>query len=142
MTVVYKNKTLAALMAALLGSIGLHRFYLHGKQDRWGWLHAASLPLSGLLIVMLGNKIDPAFSIFLLMPLLLSALVALLEALVAGLTPDIKWDDKFNAKADRKNASGWPLAVILVFSLAIGMGGLIFLITRTADLFFTGGSYG
>jgi len=142
MTVVYKNKTLAALLAALLGSIGLHRFYLHGTHDRWGWLHAASLPLSGLLIVMMGNKIDPAFAIFLLMPLLLSGLVALLEALVTGLMPDAKWDDKFNAGTDRKTASAWPLAVILVFSLATGMGGLIFLIVRTADLFFTGGSYG
>lgn len=142
MTAVYKNKTFAALLAALLGSIGLHRFYLHGTRDRWGWLHAACLPLSAALIVLLSNKTNPAFSIFLLMPLLLSALIALLEALLIGLTPDAKWDDKNNANADRKTASGWPLAVILVVSLASGMGGLIFLITRTADLFFTGGSYG
>jgi TM2 domain-containing membrane protein YozV len=142
MTVVYKNKTFAALIAALLGSVGLHRFYLHGTRDRWGWLHAASIPLSGLLIGLISSKIDPAFSIFLLMPLLLSALAALLEALLIGLTPDTKWDDRFNVGTGRNTASTWPLAVILVFSLAAGMGSLIFLITRTADLFFTGGSYG
>jgi TM2 domain-containing membrane protein YozV len=142
MTATYKNKTFAALLAALLGTVGLHRFYLRGTRDRWGWLHAASLPLSGLLIVMMSNKVDPAFTIFLLMPLLLSALIALLEALLIGLTPDAKWDDKLNTTSSHKTASGWPLAVILVFSLAVGMGGLIFLIVRTADLFFTGGSYG
>ena len=32
-----KNKTLATLLALLGGPVGLHRFYLHGLRDRWGW---------------------------------------------------------------------------------------------------------
>ena len=141
MTVVYKNKTFTTFLAAAFGIIGLHRFYLNGNRDRWGWLHAASLPLCGLLMLLV-RRIDPVFMFFLLAPLFISALIGILEALVIGLTPDAKWDDRFNSGTDKKTASGWPLAVILVLSLAIGMGGLIFLITRTADLFFTGGSYG
>ena len=33
-----KNKTLAAWLAFLGGPLGLHRFYLHGLRDLWGWL--------------------------------------------------------------------------------------------------------
>ena len=141
MTATHKNKTLATLLAATLGGAGLHRFYLHGRRDAWAWVHFASLPLSAIGIVA-GGKLGPAFSIFLIAPVILSILAALLEALILGLTPDAKWDARFNADSDRKTASNWPLAVILVLTLACGMGGLIFVISRTFDLMFTGGSYG
>src|SRR5687768_10499818 len=35
----YKSKTLATWIALVGGSLGLHRFYLHGFADRLGWLH-------------------------------------------------------------------------------------------------------
>ena len=35
----YKSKTLATWIALVGGSLGLHRFYLHGFGDRWGWLY-------------------------------------------------------------------------------------------------------
>ena len=34
-----RSKTLAAWLALLLGTLGVHRFYLHGWHDRLGWLH-------------------------------------------------------------------------------------------------------
>ena len=34
----YKSKTLATWLALVGGSVGLHRFYLHGFRDAWGWL--------------------------------------------------------------------------------------------------------
>jgi len=34
----YKSKTLATWIALIGGSVGLHRFYLHGFRDRLGWL--------------------------------------------------------------------------------------------------------
>ena len=40
-----KSKTLAAWLAFLGGPLGLHRFYLHGLKDRWGW----AFPLPTLL---------------------------------------------------------------------------------------------
>ena len=33
-----KSKTLATWIALIGGSLGLHRFYLHGFRDPWGWL--------------------------------------------------------------------------------------------------------
>lgn len=141
MTVAHKNKTLATLLASIAGAIGIHRFYLHGTHDRWAWLHLASAPLSAIGIFA-GSKLSPAFSMLLFGPLILSALAAVLEALILGLTPDDKWDAKYNADSGRKSASSWMLAAILVLTLAGGMGGLIFVISRAFDLAFTGGSYG
>ncbi len=34
-----RSKTLATWLAFVAGSLGLHRFYLHGLRDGWGWLH-------------------------------------------------------------------------------------------------------
>ena len=34
-----KNKTLATWLAVLLGSMGVHRFYLRGLGDWIGWMH-------------------------------------------------------------------------------------------------------
>ena len=141
MAAALRNKTLATLLAATVGCAGLHRFYLYGRRDTWGWVHAASLPLSALGWVG-RNILPPAFSIFLLSPLIVSVLAAMLEALVLGLTPDAKWDAAHNPGVAGATESNWLLAVILILTLACGMGGLIFAISRAFDLIFTGGAYG
>ena len=35
----YRSKTIAAWLALSLGTLGLHRLYLHGLRDRMAWLH-------------------------------------------------------------------------------------------------------
>jgi hypothetical protein len=134
----HKNKTLATLLALVFGAIGLHRFYLFGKRDAWGWLHFATLPLSGLL--MLGRPDAQPF--FTAAPLVISALAGCLEALIIGLASDDKWDARHNPQSPRQSRSGWPLVFLLVLSLAVGAVGLIAAIARTFDLLFTGGAYG
>jgi hypothetical protein len=141
MAVSHKNKTLATLLASILGSAGLHRFYLYGRHDLWAWVHAASLPLSAIGIFA-GRGLAPVFSMFLVAPLIISALVGLIEALVLGLMSDAKWDAKYNPNSGHESTSNWPLAVILALTLACGMGGLIFVISRAFDLILTGGAYG
>ncbi len=74
--------------------------------------------------------------------MVISILAGLLEALVLGLTPDAKWDLKHNLNSGRQTESTWPLALILALALAIGMSGLIFVMSRSFDLIFTGGAYG
>jgi len=134
----HKNKTLATGLATFLGSVGLHRFYLHGRQDYAGWAHAASLPLSLVFFLVWPTQ----SSMVAAMPLLLSAMVALGEALFIGLTADEKWDASHNAASGRPSASGWPLAVLLVLAFALGAIAIIAVIARAADLFFTGGAFG
>jgi TM2 domain-containing membrane protein YozV len=141
MAAAHKNKTLATLMASLLGATGAHRFYLYGRRDLWAWVHLTSLPLSAVGLTI-GYRVAPAFAFLFATPLMLAALAGALEALVLGLTPDAKWDATHNPDSGRATDSNWPLALILVLTLATGMGGLIFLISRTFDLMFTGGAYG
>jgi TM2 domain-containing membrane protein YozV len=138
MAVTHKNKTLDTFLAAAFGSLGVHRFYLHGWRDIWAWLHLASAPIS-VFAILVGSGQPVLFlgSLF-----LVSALTAFVEALVIGLVPDDKWDAAYNRHSGRKSESGWPLALLLVLTMGIGAIALIATIARTFDLLFTGGAYG
>lgn len=138
MTTGHKNKTLATLLAAILGALGAHRFYLRGSGDRWGWLHASSLLLAGA-----ATGIWPdAPLLFTAGPLVLSALAGMIAALVIGLTPDEQWDAAYNPQSGRQSDSGWALALLLVLTVGGGATALIAVIARAMDLMLTGGSYG
>ena len=116
----------------------MHRFYLGGMQDRWGWLHLSAVPISSGLILA-----GPDWPIlFSASPLIASILVGFLEALVLGLIPDEKWDARYNRDSGRQSGSGWPLAVLLVLTLGVGATALIATLARTFDILFTGGAYG
>jgi TM2 domain-containing membrane protein YozV len=134
----HKNKTIAALLAFLFGSLGLHRLYLGGWRDRWLWLHLASLPAAWLVALAAPD----ANGFYKLLPIIVSALAGFLEALVLGLTPDDKWDLRHNPQSGRQSDTRWPVAVVLVASMMIGAGSLIATISRLFDLLYTGGAYG
>ena len=132
----YKSKTLASWLALLLGGFGLHRFYLHGLADRWGWLFPAPtlLGLYGLQrMEQLGQ--DDRLS-WLLMPLLgLSLAVAMLSAIVYGLTPDEKWQARHNPGQPLR-ASGWAAVIAVILSLLIGGAVLMTTIAFSAQRYF------
>jgi hypothetical protein len=134
----HKNKTFSTLLAACTGSIGVHRFYLHGKQDKWGWLHFSSLPLS----LALKSYYFGSPALLTMAPLTISFLVSLLEALVLGLTSDEKWDARYNPGTYQASNSSWMLALILVLTVATGATALIATLARAFDLLYTGGAYG
>lgn len=134
----HKNKTIAAFVAAVFGAIGAHRFYLHGKKDVAGWAHVIATPMALAVAISW-----PAHSVFFLcLPIIISALFGSLAALVIGLTSDEKWDAIHNSHSGESSNSGWPLAVLLVFTFGAGAIGLIAVIARGFDLLFTGGAYG
>lgn len=138
MAATHKNKTIATLLAFIMGGLGLHRFYLGGIQDRWGWLHLGTVPVT-LAIASAGTGWPVMFAAS---PLVLSVLAGFLEALVLGLTPDEKWDAQHNPRSGRNSGSGWQLALLLVLTLGVGATALIAALARTFDLLFTGGAYG
>ncbi|WP_373990985.1 NINE protein [Duganella sp. BuS-21] len=134
----HKNKTIATLLAFLLGGLGLHRLYLGGWRDRWLWLHLSCLPAAWLV-----TQLAPEANVFYkLLPIMVSTLAGFLQALVLGLTPDDKWDVRHNAGSGRQSDTRWPVAVILVATMMIGTGSLIATISRLFDLLYTGGAYG
>jgi hypothetical protein len=131
-----KSKTLATWIALVGGSLGLHRFYLFGFRDVWGWLHP--LPtLLGLYGVqrMLDFGQDDQLS-WALVPLL-GAMVAasMLAAIVYGLTSDEKWDRRFNPD-DGVSKSGWGAVIGVVLALMLGAGVLMATIAFSGQRFF------
>jgi hypothetical protein len=134
----HKNKTLATLLALVLGGVGAHRFYLKGGTDRLGLLHVCSIPASGL-VYGIGHAPNP---FWVLLPLLLSYCVGFIETLVIGLTPDEKWDATYNAASGEKSQSNWIVVFLLVVTMLIGATTVIGTISRLFDLIYTGGSYG
>jgi hypothetical protein len=134
----HKNKALTSFLASTLGSIGIHRFYLAGRRDKWGWLHMASIPLSLALSKHFFNL--PLLAT--MSPFVLSFLASLLEALVLGLMADEKWDAKYNPESGQHSDTGWPLALSLVLTTGIGAMALIAVLARSFDLLYTGGAYG
>lgn len=134
----HKNKTFATTLAFLLGGLGAHRFYLKGSVDRLGLLHVCSLPAAGL-VYGLGHAPNPFWT---LLPLILSWLVGFGEALALGLTPDEKWDARYNATSGRRSASHWFVILLVVLTMLVGTTALIATISRLFDLLYTGGAYG
>lgn len=138
MTSTHKNKVFATLLAAVTGGLGLHRFYLCGLSDRWGWAHLATLPATSIIIGLgIGQHL-----LFQGGLLVLSILIGFIEALVLGLTPDEKWDATFNQNSGKASDSGWPVVVLLVATLGVGVSALIAVLARSFDLLFTGGAFG
>jgi hypothetical protein len=129
-----RNKTLAVWLAALFGSLGIHRFYLRGLFDWIGWLHpiAAALGWWGVERVQLYGQDDKLS--WVLIPFLgASIAVGCLAAIVYALTDKEKWNHWFNADQDPVATAGntnWLTIAALVFAMLAGtiafMGSLAF----------------
>ncbi|HEX6703540.1 MAG TPA: hypothetical protein VF169_02165 [Albitalea sp.] len=131
-----KSKTLATWIALIGGSLGLHRFYLFGFRDWAGWLHPAPtlLGLYGVQRVLDFGQ-DDRLS-WALIPLLgVSVSAAMLAAIVYGLTPDQKWDRRFNGPG-RASHSGWGAVMGVVLALLLGAGVLMATIAFSGQRFF------
>lgn len=116
----YRSKTLATWIALIGGSFGLHRFYLHGRRDRWAWLHPWP-SLSGLVGVLrlreLGQDDRLAWLLIPLLGLMLS--IAALSAIVYALTPDERWDARHNPGCATRS-TGWGPVLGAIVALLVG----------------------
>ena len=131
-----KHKAVATWLALLVGVFGLHRFYLHGLKDRWAWL----FPLPTLLgfiglqrMEHLGQDDRLAWA---LIPLLGASLVAaLLGGIVDGLTPDERWNERFN-RGQPGSSGGWPAIIGVILCLFVGGTTLMATIAFSAQRYF------
>ena len=137
MAAAHKNKTVATLLALLLGGFGIHRFYLKPGADRIGLLHLCCLPVTGILY----GAVKP-HPFYIVLPLLASYIAGFVEALVIGLTPDEKWDARYNQHSGRQSRSNWVLVLLLVVTMLVATTVLIGTIARLSDVVYTGGAYG
>lgn len=131
-----KRKAIATWLALLVGVFGVHRFYLHGLKDRWAWLFP--LPtLLGLAGVQRMNAFGQDDRLaWVLIPLLgISLVAALLGGIVYGLTPDERWNARFNAGKPAV-ASGWAAIIGVVLCLLVGGTVLMATIAFSAQRYF------
>lgn len=132
----YRSKTLATWLAALFGTLGLHRFYLRGLGDPLGW--ALPLPLlAGLYGVWRVRALgqDDRLAWVLLPVLGFTVALAMGTAIVYGLTPDERWDARHNpGRAGR--ATGWGPVLGVIFAMIIGVAALMSSIAYSGQRFF------
>jgi hypothetical protein len=131
-----KSKTVATWLALLAGTFGLHRFYLHGLRDVWGWLHP--LPtfagLAGVQRVLDFGQ-DDRLS-WLLLPLLgLMISQAMLHAIVYALTPDERWDARHNPGRP-VTPTRWGPVLGAIAALLLGASALMATIAFSGQRFF------
>lgn len=120
-----RSKTLATWVAVLGGFFGLHRFYLRGLGDPWGWLHAAAafLGLMGVQRIRSLGVDDPAAPF--LLPLLgLSISAAMLAAIVHGLTPDERWAERHHPNIGVV-PTAWAPVLGVILALMLGATALM-----------------
>lgn len=131
-----KSKTLATWIAIVGGTLGLHRFYLHGLGDRWGWLFPLPTALGAIGVqraLALGQ--DDRLS-WLLIPLLgVTLSVAMLSAIVYALTPDERWNERFNAGMPISR-TGWATIIGAALALLLGAGVLMATVAFSGQRFF------
>ncbi len=132
----YRSKTLATWLALLGGSVGLHRFYLYGWRDRWGWL---TIPptLLGLYGVQRMRElgVDDRVAWVLIPVLGLVLATVMLNAILYGLMPDEKWHMRFNPNQPAR-PSGIVAILGVMLALLVGAGVLMATIAFAAQRYF------
>lgn len=121
----YRSKTLATWLAVLAGTLGLHRLYLHGFGDVWGWLHPlpTALGLLGVLRMLEVGQDDRLA--WLLLPLLgMMIAQSMLVAILWGLTPDERWDARHNPD-HAPSRTGWGPVLAAITALLVGAAALM-----------------
>jgi hypothetical protein len=132
----YRSKTLATWVAMLGGVFGLHRFYLHGFRDLLGWLHpfptlAGAYGLQRALELGQDDQLSWA-----LIPLLgLMVAQAMLHAILYGLTPDERWDTRYNPGGPT-HPTRWAPVLAVIAALLIGAASLMATIAYSGQRYF------
>jgi len=130
-----RSKTIATWVALAGGTLGLHRFYLHGARDALAWLHPLPSLLGGYGVLRMREfGIDDTLS-WALIPLLGLMLAAtMLQAVIYGLTSDDKWNARYAPAQPRR--SGWLAIIGVIVALMLGATALMATIAFSAQHFF------
>ena len=131
-----KHKAVATWLALLTGVFGLHRFYLHGLQDRWGWM----FPLPTLIGLFGLQRMDQLGqddrTAWVLIPWLgVSLVAALISGIVYGLTSDERWNARFNRQQPAAD-SGWGAVIGVILCVFIGGIAMMSTIAFSAQRYF------
>jgi TM2 domain-containing membrane protein YozV len=131
-----RSRAVAAWLALLGGSIGLHRFYLHGTRDAWAWLHPWPTLVGAYGFWRMREfGVDDARGA-LLVPLLgFMVAMTMLQAIVYGLASDERWGARYGG-ASAAVQRGWLNYIAVIVALAVGTSVAVATIAFTAQRYF------
>lgn len=115
----HKSKTIAALLAAVLGVFGAHWWYL-GRRKAW------VLTITTCVLFALSNFYpvwwdSPPFLI-----LIIPLTAGYIEALIFALRPDEVFDAKYNPLSGRVNTTGWGPVIVAILTTLLGGTVMVF----------------
>jgi hypothetical protein len=132
-----KSKSLATWLAVLGGTLGAHRFYLHGPRDLWAWLHVVPTLLGVVGLSRMNNLGQDDKLAWLLTPVLgLMVAQGMLCAIVYGLTSDDRWNARWNAAVTPAPQTRWLPVLGAIAGLFIGATALMSTIAFSGQKFF------
>lgn len=109
----FRVKAIAGLLALLAGALGAHRLYLG---SRLWWIYPlVALPPLGWAVQAQEWFREPGFFVASVVQV-----VAMVEAIVFCLTPDARWDARWNPGSERRSASGWAAVLVAIAALILG----------------------
>ena len=130
-----RSRAVATWLALVGGSLGLHRFYLHGFADGWAWLYPAPTLLGAYGFWRMRELgVDDTRGSLLVLLLGATLAVSMLQAIVYGLTSDERWAERHGRGAVRGPA--WPTYVAVGLALAIGAAVAMATIAFAAQRYF------
>lgn len=131
-----KNKSLAAWLALLGGSLGLHRFYLAGARDVWAWLMPWPT-LAGWIGLMRFRTLsaDDLLAAWLLPLLGLMLAQGAFTAIYLGLTSDEQWNARHNPEQPAP-ATRWAPVLAAITGMLLGGTALMSAIVFAAQRYF------
>lgn len=118
-----KNKTIATLLAVILGGPGAHRFYLYGARDFFAWNYVMAFTLFVIAQLLVRTAHPLGISILAYLPL--AILFGWIEAFVIGLTTDQQWDARHNRGLSFQSQSGWQIKGLLALALVAAISTLL-----------------
>lgn len=132
-----KSKSIATWLAVALGTLGAHRFYLHGLRDVWGWLHPVPTLVGAAGLVRMDQLGQDDKLAWLLIPLLgLMVAQSMLYGIIIGLTPDEKWNAQFNVGVNPAPQTRWVPVLGAIAGLFFGAAILMSTIAFSGQRFF------
>ncbi|HUN93209.1 MAG TPA: hypothetical protein VMU33_14250 [Burkholderiaceae bacterium] len=109
----FRHKALAALLAFVGGGLGWHRLYL-GLPGWW----VPPLAVAACVPWLRGDPAwfqSPAFFVA-----MVPVVIGFVEAIVIALTPDDRFDARFNAASPRRNRSRWDAVLVAIATMIVG----------------------
>jgi len=137
-----RSKTVAAALAFFLGTFGIHRFYLFGLRDVWGWL--APIPtFAGLIgLARFTNLGQDDRLAWVLIPIFgLSVAMACGTAIFYALMSPARWQSHYNpgvglVEGHPSGQTNWLCIMIVVMALMLGAVSLMSSLVMSFQAYF------